>query len=107
MVMLYVLNTPILTEYGDWQFTGPLDLAEVKQLLQQPFTSAVGHQGAADFLTTLLDISVPLNRISIRMQAQDQAIVLKLKSRMPEGIILSKDDMMALDFELGLLTRIK
>lgn len=102
--MLYLLNTPVLTNYGLFQFE-PISKEEIRYKLdRETFISAVGHQGAADFLSILFEREIPMNRISITMQKNDQAIVLKLKNRMPEGMILQKEDMAQLDFEFGLLT---
>jgi hypothetical protein len=40
------------------------------------------------------------------MQPGDRAIVLRLKVRLPEGALLTDEQMRGLPFELGLLTRL-
>lgn len=70
------------------------------------FVSAMGHQGAADFCTAILGVQVPLNRIFMQMKEGDANLVLTLKSRLPEGTVLSKEEMMGLDFEFALVERI-
>lgn len=103
----YVLNTPILTAYGLWRFEGPVDVGRAAEVLRGGFVSAIGHAGAAEFLTRLLGVPVPVNRTSIEMRAGDRALVLRLKARLPEGAVLSDEQMRALPFELGLLTRLE
>ena len=97
----------MLTQYGEWRYEGPLDRQEVKKILSRGFVSAVGHQSSADFMTQLLDIEIPMNRIQISMNKGDQAVILSLKTRLPETIVLDKEQIEALPFELGLLTRLK
>ena len=103
----YVVNTPVLTDYGTWRFEGPIDTSQAKAVLDQGFTSAIGHEGSARFLSDLLDLELPVNRIRIKMEQGDRALVLRIKARLPEGVLLTKEEMHKLPFELGLLTRIR
>jgi len=102
----YVLNTPILTSYGEWRFEGPITLEQAKQKIADGFQSAVGHESSAQFLTQLLGVKVEMQRISVSMQAGDQALVLRIKSRLPEGKLLTHEEINAIPYELGWLQRI-
>jgi len=102
---VYILNTAILTGYGRWRFEGPLAVEGAREVLAAGFVSAIGHAGAALFLTRLLGVNVPVNRVTVDLQIGDRAVVLRLKERLPEGAVLNEEQMRNLPFELGLLTR--
>lgn len=107
MSQRYLLNTPVLTVYGEYRFEGPLTLDAARAFAAQEVRSAVGHAGAAQFLSTHLGVDVPCRRSSVRMQPGDQALVLRLLERQPEGAVLAADQLAQAPHEFGLLTRLR
>lgn len=101
----YLLNTPILTSFGQWEFAGPISIDQARARLSQGFESAIGHEASALFLGQLLNMDIPMRRIAVEMQAGDTALVLRIKTRLPEGKLLSREDMETIPYELGWLIR--
>jgi len=76
---------------------------EVRQLLSRyGFISAIGHQATADLLTSLLGIEVPFNRVTIKAKPGDILVHYVLKERIPEGRVLTLDELKLLQFDLAI-----
>lgn len=101
--MIYLTNSTFLPCDGTWKMsTITLDFA--KELVNYPFTSAVGHSSTAEVISTLLGVEVPSNRISLHdLEVDTQFLCFKLKERAPEGKILSKEEIEEIGYEWKLL----
>lgn len=104
--MMYLLNSPVLTAYGDWRYEGPIDVGQARQMLADGFMSAIGHPETAQFLTVLLGIEIPENRISIEMKVGDSALVLRLTQRLQVGQVLRPDELDSINYQLSHLRRL-
>jgi hypothetical protein len=104
---IYIMNSPILTSYGQWDFEGPVTIAKARAVLSNGFISAMGHPASAAVLSQILDIAIPVQRLQITLLPGDEALVLRLTQRLPEGKVLDEAELKAIPFELGLLKRIK
>jgi hypothetical protein len=76
-----------------------ISLDEARKLLNDGgFISAVGHPGTAQLLTELLGIEVPVNRVAVQLKSGDIGIHFVLTQRLPEGKVLSKEELAKLDY---------
>jgi len=104
--MLYLLNTSILPNEGEYQFTKS-SKKEVREILQvSDWTSAIGHPATASVMSNILGISIPTNRVEIRMEKGDVAVVFKLAHRLPEGKILSEKEIEEIGYNFYILKRV-
>ena len=107
----YVLNSAVITSPGryfyrlltpekarEWWLKGPTPV------------STIGYEETAEALSQLLNVYVPVNRITIRMQPKDEALVFRLVLPPGSPRIDPKDKgqiashVKAGHWELGLLT---
>ena len=123
--MITLLNTSIITAYGSYAYT-PLTLDATKNLikpnycgcggipclycggtgiLNNGYQSAIGHESTAKIMTKLLGIPVEVNRQNYIQPVGEKAIVFKLKTRAPEGKILTAEEIEEIGYEFGLLVR--
>ena len=85
-----LMSTPVLVVDGTYRLSS-ISIAEAKEILKGGFISAVGHQSSAEMLSDLLELPVPMSRITLgeeHFQKGQKAVVLKLLRRPPEGAIL-------------------
>ena len=89
--MLYLANSFSLQmlnlERVNYIEVTPLELEEAKKLLKNGFISIIGHRDTANILSNVLNLIIPYNRISIKLNLEDTLIVAQLTGgRLPEGI---------------------
>ncbi len=102
--MIYVMNSPILTAPGKYVYER-IDIERARQLLRNQFESAIGHEATARFLSKLIGVEVPANRVSIAMRPGDVAVIFRVKQRLEEGKVLTEEEMQKVPYEIGLLRR--
>jgi len=75
----------------------PISLEDVRGVLKSTsFTSAVGHESTASLLSTLLGLPVEACRVQITLSPGDRAIIFQLLVRLPEGAVLTREEIQAL-----------
>lgn len=102
----YLLNSPILTAHGHWQY-GALGIDAARAFVAGvPFASAIGHAATARHLAAVLGVAVPCARVAVRMQPGDRALVCCIGQRLEEGQVLDDAGLAALPPSFGLLERL-
>jgi hypothetical protein len=105
---IYVLNTLVVpVDFENYEHVTvkirKASVEEVRRLLQKSnFISAVGHQATATFLSTILNIEIPFNRITVKVKPGDVLVHFVLRTRIPEGKILSYEELSKLEFDLAI-----
>ncbi len=102
--MRYLLNAPVLGCYGSYRFL-PSTAAHLARWSREGFVSAIGHPASALLLSERLGVPVPIIRQSVSLQVGDEALVLRLTRRLPEGCVLEADDLRRWPYELAWLQR--
>jgi len=102
--MRYLFNVPIITNYGTFGYRKS-SFDEAKAFVEKPgWTSAIGHEGTARFLSAVLGIEIAVNRKTVRMGPGDEALVLRMLERVPEGTVFRTiDEISRWPHEFGIL----
>ena len=79
-------------------------IEEVKELLAGGFESAIGHESTAAFLTKLLGVEVKAERKQITIDANTVLVVFQLLSRLPEGRVLTEEEIASVKYKFYLVS---
>jgi hypothetical protein len=101
-----LLNSPVLTDYGYFAFERISPKSARTLIARRGWHSAMGHAASAQAFSRLLEINCPMNRIRYVQAPGEQALVLRLLQRLPEGSVLDIPQLEAVGYEIGLLTRL-
>ena len=77
---------------------------EVKRVIASGFVSAIGHESTAKIVATQLGMPVQVNRVSIQLKPSDVLVVFQLLTRLPEGKILTEDEIKQVQAKWFLVT---
>lgn len=104
---IVLLNTPVITNPGTYVMEN-IDTDAARALISEcGFTSAIGHTATADTLRELLGVDCQEARIRFSQAIGQRALIFRLNIRLPEGHVLqSREEIEAIGYSLGLLTRI-
>jgi len=103
---LALLNTTIATTDGAYTLrTVTLDEARALVAAHSERVSAIGHEATAQIASALLNVDVPVNRIQFAQAPGQTALCLKMRGRVPEGRVLTVEEMEAIGYEWRVLTR--
>lgn len=102
-----LLNTTIITAKGLFDCQS-ITVEEAKELAKTyPTESHVGHQATSDAMSTLLDIPVPMDRTPyLQNKVGQRAICLKVRGRIAEGKILTREELEAIGYDFFLLEKV-
>ena len=64
----------------------------ISLLSNNEFNSVIGHASTAEYVTLLTGIQVSANRVSVTLKPEDKLLVIQLLGRLPEGVILTTEE---------------
>jgi Domain of unknown function (DUF1874). len=81
-----------------------IDIETVKQIVtSEEVESAIGHESTAKVLSQLLGTEIKAERKEIKLKKGDKLIVFQLLQRLPEGVVLSEEELKQLQFKFFLV----
>jgi hypothetical protein len=87
MYLLNAFSLNMLAEYPAQPLFEEVSLDQVRNSLQNGFTSAVGHADTAAVFSDQLGINVPANRTNVSLVKGDIAVIGQYRGpRLPEGV---------------------
>ena len=102
-----VLNCAIVTSDGIYE-CHDCTLDDARKIVRgdYDYISAVGHEATAQVLTELLGVEIPMNRIEFKQQDNQMALVFKINGRIPEGKILSREEIEKIGYSFKTLYKV-
>lgn len=102
-----LFNGTVVTTNGTYKIDDiDLNIA-IKLLKEHGYISAIGHSATAELMSEILGVEVPKNRIHFVQEVDQLAIVFKLKVRPAEGVILTKEELLDIGYDLKIMKRLK
>ncbi|TFI51027.1 DUF1874 domain-containing protein [Mastigocladus laminosus UU774] len=102
-----LLITSILTNDGTYKLH-TIDLATARLLCAgNTVESAIGIAQTCDLLTELLGFDVPVNRQQYSQQPGEIALVFRLNARIPEGKVLTREELDEIGYSFKVLERLQ
>ena len=102
----YLLNSAVLTGFGDWNYQ-PVSIEEAKSFVAHKFVCAIRYEPTAAKLSELLGVEIVANDEDVAMNKDDQALVIRPAKRLSKREVLTANQTEKIEWELGLLTRIR
>lgn len=105
---ILLLNTTIATAFpAVFSLSAPISAEQARALVAGRETdSAIGHEATAAAMSAILGFTVPVNRSAGTQKPGQQALVLKLRGRLPEGVVLTREQLDAIGYDLLIMTRV-
>lgn len=100
-----LLNTSIVTTPGRYELSESITPEVAREVVKGGFVSAIGHEAAAQALSVILGQEVAVNRVLSFQKIGQKALVLKVRGRLPEGVVLDAAALVDIGYDLLLLTR--
>lgn len=99
----YLMNTLLVPINFDKYSDAVIELERISKdtacsLIKEGVVSAIGHESTAQFISKLCGVNIPAERRTVFFNNGDEGIHLFLKQRLPEGKILSKEEIEKMDF---------
>lgn len=105
--MITLLNSPVITAEGLFRYRR-ISLEEARALVAgEEIRSAIGHRNTADLIAQHLCIECPRDRIQIRQQTGERALVFQLSERPNKTSELTLEEIERIGYEWGLLERVE
>jgi hypothetical protein len=106
---VYLINALVVPFRGDRaKFEiEKISIEQARVLTANGFTSVIGHASTAELLSQLLKVSVPTQRIQVFFEPGDTAVAFVLLSRIPEGKVLSSEEINSIGYIIYKITRLE
>jgi hypothetical protein len=107
IMKIYLNNTTIITNDGTYQCES-CSLETVKSIFKEcEVVSAIGHESTSNVVSAIVGVPVIMNRINVSMAVDDVMVAFKLNQRVPEGVILTADEIEKIGYSFKIIERIK
>ena len=116
----YIVNSTILTAEGCFdhkKVSAERALEIFKELSDngsgyyENYISAIGHESTASALNEVLGLNggdkIPAIRREIKTKPDDICLCFKVKGRLPEGVVLTKEELEAIGFEFYIIRHLR